>query len=77
MKIFYMKTEDAIFHSIPHLLNKKKDIDRSSALCSIKTPFELLHTDVADIHFFLGLLLTQLIVYLLLTYLLPKVILIQ
>ena len=62
MKIFYMKTEDAIFHSIPHLLNKEKDIDRSSALCSIKTPFELLHTDVTDIHYFLGLLLTQLIV---------------
>ena len=30
-------------------VEKRKDIDRSSALYSIKTPFELVHTDVADI----------------------------
>ena len=36
---------------IPHLLNKKKNIDCSSALYSIKAPFKLLHADVADIHF--------------------------
>ena len=39
MKVCYMKTEDI------------KDIVRSSALYSIKAPFELLHADVADIHF--------------------------
>ena len=31
-------------------LEQKKDIDRSSALYSIKEPFELVHADVANIH---------------------------
>ena len=33
-------------------LERKKDIDRSSALCSIKGPFELVHADVANIRVF-------------------------
>ena len=33
-------------------LERKKDTDRSSALCSIKGPFELVHADVANISFF-------------------------
>ena len=33
-------------------IEQKRDIDCSSALYSIKAPFELLHADVADIHFF-------------------------
>ena len=41
------------------LVEKKKDIDQLSALYSIKAPFELVHPDVADIHFFLGLQLIQ------------------
>ena len=31
---------------------QRKDIDRSSALFSIKAPFELVYADVADIRFF-------------------------
>ena len=30
-------------------VEQKKDIGRSSALYSIKTPFELMHADIADI----------------------------
>ena len=33
-------------------VEERRDIDRSSALNSIKMLFELLHTHVADIHFF-------------------------
>ena len=33
-------------------VEQRKDIDRSSALCSIKAPLELVHADVADIRFF-------------------------
>ena len=33
-------------------VEQRKDIDRSSALYSIKAPFELVHADVADIQFF-------------------------
>ena len=51
MKMFYMKIENIRSLFIPHLLNKKKNIDCSSALYSIKAPFKLLHADVADIHF--------------------------
>ena len=40
------------FHFILPFLNRKKDMDRLSALCSIKTPFELVHSDVAGIRFF-------------------------
>ena len=35
-----------------HFVEQRKDIDRSSALYSIKAPFELVHADVADIRFF-------------------------
>ena len=34
------------------LLEQKKDIDHSSAVYSIKGPFELVHEDVANIRFF-------------------------
>ena len=48
--------DEGRLHNIPFYTSlveqKKKDIDRSSALYSIKAPFELLHADVADIHFF-------------------------
>ena len=30
-------------------IEQKKDIDRSSSLCSIKEPFKLVHPDVANI----------------------------
>ena len=33
-------------------VKQRKDINRSSALYSIKAPFELLHADIADIRFF-------------------------
>ena len=33
-------------------VEQRKDIDRSSALYSIKAPFELVHADIADICFF-------------------------
>ena len=33
-------------------VEQRKDIDRSSALYSIKASFELVHADVADIRFF-------------------------
>ena len=33
-------------------VEQRKDIDRSSALYSIKAPFELMHADIADIRFF-------------------------
>ena len=33
-------------------VEQRKDIDRSSALYSIKVSFELVHADVADIRFF-------------------------
>lgn len=33
-------------------VEQRKDIDRSFALYSIKTPFDLLHADIADIKFF-------------------------
>ena len=33
-------------------VEQRKDIDRSSALYSIKASFELLHADIADIQFF-------------------------
>ena len=45
-------------HQIPFytpFIEQKKDIDCSSALYSIKAPFELLHADVADAHFFFKL----------------------
>ena len=44
-------------------LEQKKDIDWSSALYSIKAPFELVHADVANIRFFQSLQLIQAIVY--------------
>ena len=44
-------------------VEQKKDINRLSALYSIKAPFELVHADVADICFFLGLQLIQNIAY--------------
>ena len=34
-------------------VEQKKDIDRSSALCSINAPLQFFHADVADIRFFL------------------------
>ena len=34
-------------------VEQRKDIDRSSALYSMKGPFELVHADVADIQFFI------------------------
>ena len=34
------------------LIEQKKDIDQSSALLSIKAPFEIVHVDLADIRFF-------------------------
>ena len=45
-------------------VEQRKDIDRSSALYSIKMPFELVHADIADIRFFLYLQLIQNIVLL-------------
>ena len=33
-------------------VEQRKDIDRSSALYSIKAPFEIMHVDIADIWFF-------------------------
>ena len=32
-------------------IEQRKNIDRSSSLCSIKTLFELMHADIADIFF--------------------------
>ena len=40
-------------------VEQKKDIDHSSALYSVKMPFEPAHPDIADIHFFLNLQLIQ------------------
>ena len=40
-------------------VEQKKDIDRSSALYGIKSLFEPVHADVADIFFFFGLQLIQ------------------
>ena len=65
-KIFYkycfdLENKNALYKStdrkksIPFytlFVEHRKDIDRSSALYSIKTPFELLHADIADIKFF-------------------------
>ena len=34
------------------LVEQRKDIDSSSALYSIKAPFELMHVDITDIRFF-------------------------
>ena len=51
---------------------KEKDFNRSSILCNIKAPFELLHADVAHIHFFQNQQLIQLMFYLLLIYSLLK-----
>ena len=45
-------------------VEQKKDIDCSAALYSIKAPFELLHADVADIHFFQNWLQTRSMSYL-------------
>ena len=42
-------------HQIPFYIpfvEQKKHIDRSSASYSIKASFELLHADVANIHYF-------------------------
>ena len=44
------------------LLNRK-NIDRSSALYSVKAPFELVHAHMTDICFFLRLQLIQNIAY--------------
>ena len=44
-------------------VEQKKDIDRLSALYSIKAPFELVHAYVADNSFFLVLQLIQNIAY--------------
>ena len=33
-------------------VEQRKDIDHSSALYSVKVPFELVHADIADICFF-------------------------
>ena len=33
-------------------VEQRKDIDRSSALYSVKAPFELVHADIANIRFF-------------------------
>ena len=33
-------------------VKQRKDIDRSSALYSIKAPFKLVHADIADVRFF-------------------------
>ena len=40
-------------------VEQRKDIDRSSALYSIKAPFELRHADIADIRFFSKLAVDQ------------------
>ena len=77
MKMFYMKIENIRSLFIPHLLNKKKNIDCSSALYSIKAPFKLLHADVADIHFLKNQHQTQFMFYLQLIYSLPNYILIE
>ena len=42
----------ARIHFYSPLVEQKKGINRLSALYSIKAPFELVHADVADIHFF-------------------------
>ena len=65
-KIFYkycfdLENKNALYKSadrkksIPFytlFVEQRKDIDRSFAVYSIKTPFELLHADIADINFF-------------------------
>ena len=43
-------------------VKQRKDIDHSSALYSVKVPFELVHAYIADISFFLNLKLIQNIV---------------
>ena len=73
MKMFYTKIENYT----PFIEKKKKDFNRSSILCNIKAPFELLHADVAHIHFFQNQQPIQLMFYLLLIYSLLKFILIQ
>ena len=58
---YYLDLEDknALYESknpktkIPfYIVEQRKDIDPSSALKSIKAPFELVHADVTDIRFF-------------------------
>lgn len=44
------KSSNIPFYTI--FVEQWKDIDRLSALYSIKAPFELLHADIADIRFF-------------------------
>ena len=44
-------TKTRISFYVP-FVEQRKDIDRSSALYSIKAPFELVHADIADIRFF-------------------------
>ena len=83
---FYKNVEDENIlykdrkHQIPFytlFIERRKDIDCSTALYSIKVPFELLHPDVANSHFFQSQQLIQLMFYILLTYSLLKFILIQ
>ena len=44
-------TKTRISFYVP-FVEQRKDIDRSSALYSIKAPFELVHADIAEIRFF-------------------------
>ena len=46
------KAQRQEFLFILPLSNRKKDIDQSSALCSVKAPFERVHANVVDIQFF-------------------------
>ena len=45
-----MEPEEPIIPTYTPFVEQKKDIDRST-LCSINSPFDLLHADIADIRF--------------------------
>ena len=74
--VLYGDTKHQVLFCTP-FIEQKRDIDCSSELYSIKAPFELLHADVADIHFVFKISSRSSLFYLLLIYSLLKFILVQ